>query len=54
MRCHYCESAAEVTVEKDHVRVGLCEEHLREQLTALSESGRFDRLESEIDDAFDA
>lgn len=54
MRCHYCEAAATVTIEKDHVKVGLCEDHLREQLTALSESGRFDQLESEIDDTFDA
>ena len=53
MQCHYCDLEAAVAVEKDHVKVGLCEEHLRERMDELSESEWLEDVQSEIDDALD-
>ena len=49
MECHYCGRTADVTVESDGVRVGLCEDHFRERLEELSESAAFADLRDEID-----
>lgn len=49
MQCHYCESDAAVAVEKDHVKVGLCEDHFRERLEELREDGFLDDLQEELD-----
>lgn len=49
MRCHYCDRAAAVAVEKDLVKVGVCEEHLRERLDELTESDWLVDLGDELD-----
>lgn len=49
MRCHYCDRDAAVAVEKDLVKVGLCERHLRTRLEELAESDWLDGLEEELD-----
>jgi len=38
MHCHYCDREADVVVEREGVRVGLCEAHLRERLAELSDA----------------
>lgn len=53
MQCHYCEEDAAVAVEKDHVKVGLCERHLREQIDELSESEWLEDVRSQVDEALD-
>ena len=53
MQCHYCDLEAAVAVEKDHVKVGLCEEHLRDRMEELSDSEWLEEVESQVDDALD-
>lgn len=49
MQCHYCDAEAAVAVEKDQIKVGLCENHFRERLEELREDGFLDDLQSELD-----
>ena len=49
MQCHYCEQEAAVAVEKDHIKVGLCEEHFRDRLEELKRDGWLDELREELD-----
>ncbi len=49
MQCHYCGRSAEVTVESDGLRVGLCEEHFRERLAELSESMELEAIQEDLD-----
>jgi hypothetical protein len=49
MQCHYCDRDAALAVEKDGIRVGLCEEHFRDRLEELSESGFLADLDDELD-----
>ena len=49
MECHYCGREADITVEKDGLRVGLCEEHFQERLEELSESTALDDLRDHLD-----
>ena len=49
MECHYCDSAADVVVEKDGIRVGVCETHFREQMEELSESEFVEDIQDELD-----
>lgn len=51
MQCHYCEEEAAVAVEKDHVKVGLCEAHLRERMEELSDADLMEEVESELDES---
>ncbi len=51
MQCHYCDAEAAVAVEKDHVKVGLCQEHLRERMEELSDSDLLEDVESELDES---
>jgi organic radical activating enzyme len=53
MQCHYCDSEADVAIEKDHVKVGLCQEHLRDRMEELSESELLEDVQSELDDALE-
>ncbi len=53
MQCHYCSEAAAVAVEKNHLKVGLCEQHLHERMDKLSDSEWLDQFQAEIDDALD-
>lgn len=49
MQCHYCDRDAEVAVEKDAVKVGLCEEHFRQRMSELAEEEWLDDLENDLD-----
>jgi hypothetical protein len=49
MQCHYCDRAADITVEKDGLRVGVCEEHFREQMEELADSERLGDIEESFD-----
>lgn len=49
MQCHYCERAADITVEKDGVKVGVCETHFKEQMEELADSELLPDIESELD-----
>ena len=53
MQCHYCDEEVAVAVEKDHVKVGLCETHLHERMEELSDSEWLEEVESQVDDALD-
>ncbi|MFB6198089.1 MAG: DUF6757 family protein [Halobacteriaceae archaeon] len=49
MQCHYCDEAADLTVDKEGIQVGLCEEHFRERLEELTESDLFEDLRDQLD-----
>jgi hypothetical protein len=49
MRCHYCDRDADIAVEKDGVKVGVCEAHFREQMEELADSDAIANLEEELD-----
>lgn len=49
MQCHYCEREADVAVEKDGVKVGVCEDHFREQLDELEDNEWLQELDEELD-----
>jgi hypothetical protein len=38
MDCHYCDDVSQFSVEKDGVKVFLCQEHLSEQIEELGEN----------------
>jgi hypothetical protein len=48
MDCHYCESDADVAVEKDGIKVGVCEEHFRERMDELSDSEWLEEIEEQL------
>ena len=48
MQCHYCDSEADIAVEKDGITVGVCEPHFREQLDELEESEWLEELDEEL------
>jgi hypothetical protein len=49
MRCHYCDRDADVAVEKDGIKVGVCEAHFREQMEELADSEALGDLQEELD-----
>ncbi|MFC6731332.1 MULTISPECIES: DUF6757 family protein [unclassified Haladaptatus] len=49
MRCHYCDREAAFAVEKDHMKVGLCEQHLRERMRELADAHAFGALPDGLD-----
>lgn len=49
MECHYCEDGADVVVEKDGIRVGVCEKHFREQMDALADSDALEEIQEQLD-----
>jgi hypothetical protein len=49
MQCHYCGSAADITVEKGGVRVGVCEQHFREQMDELADAEFVEDISEELD-----
>jgi hypothetical protein len=49
MQCHYCDRDAALAVEKEGIKVGLCEEHFRDRLEELSESGFLEDVRDELD-----
>lgn len=48
MQCHYCEEAAAMSVEKDGVKVGLCQSHFRDRLAELQSEGWLEGLRDEL------
>lgn len=49
MQCHYCDRSADLTVEKDGVRVGLCERHFQERLESLADADALADLREQLD-----
>jgi len=49
MQCHYCEREADIAVEKEGVKVGVCQKHFREQMEDLADSEWLDGVEDELD-----
>jgi hypothetical protein len=49
MQCHYCESEADIAVEKDGISVGVCKTHFQEQLEQLEETEWLGDLDDELD-----
>ncbi|GAB3420703.1 hypothetical protein GCM10027435_23770 [Haloparvum alkalitolerans] len=49
MNCHYCDREAAYAASTDGVKVGLCEEHFREQVERLAESEELEELRERID-----
>lgn len=49
MQCHFCEREADVAVEKDGLRVGVCEAHFQERMDDLADSEWLRDLEEEVD-----
>ncbi|MFC7167260.1 DUF6757 family protein [Halospeciosus flavus] len=49
MRCHYCDRNADVSVDKDGVRVALCEDHFQERLEELADSDALEGLREQLD-----
>lgn len=49
MQCHYCDRGADITVEKDSLRVGVCEKHFREQMEELADSEWLGDIEESFD-----
>lgn len=49
MQCHFCELPADVVVETDGVRVGVCEAHFREQLDELADTDWLTQVEADFD-----
>jgi hypothetical protein len=49
MECHHCEADADIVVEKDGIKVGVCETHFREQMDELADSAMLDGLQEQLD-----
>jgi len=49
MQCHYCDRAADIAVEKDGVKVGVCKPHFREQMEEIADSDWLDDIEEDLD-----
>jgi hypothetical protein len=49
MRCHYCEEKAAFAAEKDGLKVGLCTDHFRERMEALTDSAERADLKDQLD-----
>ena len=49
MQCHYCDREADVAVESNGVKVGVCTEHFREQMAELEDAEWLADLDDELD-----
>lgn len=49
MQCHYCDRSADLTVDKDGLKVGVCEEHFQAQLEEISDEETLDRLREHLE-----
>lgn len=49
MRCHYCDRGADYVAESEGVRVGLCEDHVRERVSELADEGAVAALRDVLD-----
>lgn len=49
MRCHYCDESADIAVDKEGVKVGVCRAHFRDRLAELREEGYLEELRDELD-----
>lgn len=48
MQCHYCEEEAAMSVEKDGVKVGLCQQHFRARFEELQSGGWLETLQEKL------
>jgi hypothetical protein len=49
MQCHYCDREAEVAVEKDALKVGLCEEHFHQRMSELADGDWLEGIDDDLD-----
>lgn len=49
MQCHYCDRNADLTVDKDGLKVGVCEEHFQERLDDISDSETLQQLRDQLE-----
>jgi hypothetical protein len=49
MQCHYCDRDADLTVEKDGLKVAVCEEHFQERLDDISDSETLQQLREQLE-----
>lgn len=49
MRCHYCDRAADLVVEREDVRIGLCTAHFGERLAELADEDWAADLRDELE-----
>jgi hypothetical protein len=49
MQCHYCDRDADIAVDSDGVKVGVCETHFREQMAELENADWLDELDEQLD-----
>jgi hypothetical protein len=49
MKCHYCDRDADIAVEKDEIKVGVCKEHFREQMEGLADSEWLQDIDDDLD-----
>lgn len=49
MECHYCDRGADIAVEKDGIKVGVCQAHFKEQMEQLADSEWLDGVEDDLD-----
>ncbi|SEW14452.1 DUF6757 family protein [Halobacterium jilantaiense] len=49
MQCHYCDRDADLTVEKDGLKVAVCEEHFQERLDDISDSETLQQLRDQLE-----
>ncbi len=49
MQCHFCDSEADIAVEKDGITVGVCKPHFREQMEELADSEWLRDVAADVD-----
>lgn len=49
MQCHYCDRDAEIAVEKEGIKVGVCKPHFQEQMEDLADSEWLEDVEDQLD-----
>ena len=49
MQCHYCDRDAEIAVEKEGIKVGVCKTHFQEQMEDLADSEWLEDVEDQLD-----
>jgi hypothetical protein len=49
MQCHYCDRDAEIAVEKEGIKVGVCKTHFQAQMDDLADSEWLEDVEEQLD-----
>lgn len=48
MECHYCDREADIAVEKDDIKVGVCKTHFQEQMEDLADSEWLEGVQEDL------